>query len=134
MGKQNEVLILTRVPEPELGKFIYPIIPIIPKPFPGGMSTQIWGHIEKILEKKFEVDPKIKERIQKLPPDDPRGGRRFFHIHFQEGILPLDVDEFKDVFIKATTQMLENMDESLDYGGFLDIISTMAIDTVPLPE
>jgi hypothetical protein len=134
MDKQKDVIFLTRVPEPELGKFAHPIISIMPKPFPGGMSTRIWEYMEKVLEKHFEGGPEIMEKIQRLPPDDPRGGRRFFHIHIQEGIIPLERDVFKEVFMKATTQMVESIDDRLDYGGFVDLISTVAIDTVPLPE
>jgi hypothetical protein len=117
-----------------LGEFKYPIIPLIPKPFPGGMSSRFWEYVKKVLKKDFENNPEILERIQVLPPDDPHGGRRFFHIHLEEGIIPLDRKVFKEVFIKATTQMVESMDERMDYGGFLDLVSTLAIETVQLPE
>jgi hypothetical protein len=134
MDKQKDLIFLTKVSEPDLGNFTYPIIPLIPKPFPGGMSTQIWEYMEKVLEKHIEGGLERIKKIQPLPPDDPRGGRRFFHIHLQEGIIPLEQDVFKEVFIKGTTQLVESMDERMDYGGFLDLVSTLAIDTVPLPE
>jgi hypothetical protein len=134
MTEKKDVIFLTRVPEPELREFKYPIIPLIPKPFPGGMSSRIWEYVKIVLKKDFKRYSEILERVQPLPPDDPHGGRRFFHIHLDEGIVPLDRKVFKDVFIKATTQMVESMDEKMDYGGFLDLISTLAIDTVPLPE
>jgi hypothetical protein len=135
MGREKEVLIYTKIPESELNEYKYAKIPIYPQPFPGGMSPRIWEYMEKVLHRHSEKGEELLKKASIWDPIDPRGGRRFFHMHIQEAIIPVDRVLFKEVFLKAADMIMTDLlEEGIDYGGFLDNISAVAIDTVPLPE
>lgn len=135
MDEQKDIIFLTRIPETKLDDFEYPVISIIPKPFPGGMSMRLWEHMIIALKQlKDDRSLTLLKQVEPLPPDDPCGGRRFCHIHFEGSIIPVERELFKELLIDATTQMVENIDPGADYGGIVDLINSLAIGTIPLPE
>jgi len=103
-------------------------------PFPGGWPIPILEYIDRgWLEKLYDV-AKMERRVYPQYITDPRGGRRFLHVHFDDNIIALNVEEFKDFTSQVATRLVGELSEKLEYNSIVDKVSTLMIDTVPWPE